>query len=275
MIAEDLRARGEHMDCIALDMDGTILNDRYEISPRVAVALRRCMALGKKVVISTGRVYSSVLRNTQSLGRVDGYVCSNGADVYSGDGTPISQLHMDEDLSRRIVEISRRFSSHFHAFIGDSWFYETERSYTEFYIRRSGLQGGKVDFDAYPSLGFTKCIFLDEHEKLVPVSEALGRELGDRAESMFSAPYMLEVVIKGVDKEKGLERYLRQVGGSLDRTVAFGDADNDEAMLLAVGIGVAMGNAHPGLKAKADLVAPSVDEDGVAAVLEEMFDLAG
>jgi hypothetical protein len=271
MDATDLRAQGGTIDFIALDMDGTILDATYAISPRVVQALNHCRAMGKKVIISTGRVYASVLRNTKALGRVDGYVCSNGADVYDGEGNAICHLHMDEGLSRRLVAISRRFPSHFHAFMGDSWFYESERSYTDFYIKRSGLQGGKVDFDSYPALAFTKCIFLDEPEKLKPIANAMEKELKDEAEFMFSAPFMLEVVIKGVDKETGLERYLRSVGGSLERTIAFGDADNDEAMIKAARIGVAMGNANQDLKAKADFVAPTVDDDGVAVVLESMF----
>ncbi|TXT49548.1 MAG: cof family hydrolase [Spirochaetes bacterium] len=271
MNATELRAQGSNIDFIALDMDGTILDSTYTISPRVVETIQRCRQMGKKVIISTGRVYSSVLRNTKALGRVDGYVCSNGADVYDGEGNPICRLHMGEALSRRLVAISRRFPSHFHAFIGDSWFYEAERSYTDFYIKRSGLQGGKVDFESYPSLEFTKCIFLDDPEKLAPIAAAMEQELKEEAEYMFSAPFMLEVVIKGVDKETGLERYLAMVGGSLERTLAFGDADNDEAMIKAAGIGVAMGNADEDLKAKADFVAPSVDDDGVAAVLGSMF----
>ena len=55
--------------------------------------------------------------------------------------------------------------------------------------------------------------------------------------------------------------------------IAFGDAENDEDMLLAAGVGVAMGNASDEVKAKADAVAPSVDDDGVAVFLREFFGL--
>jgi len=55
--------------------------------------------------------------------------------------------------------------------------------------------------------------------------------------------------------------------------IAFGDAENDEEMLLASGMGGAMGNASEELKAKAAAIAPSVDEDGVAVFLEQLFRL--
>ncbi len=64
-----------------------------------------------------------------------------------------------------------------------------------------------------------------------------------------------------------------QFGGNLNQVIAFGDAENDEEMLLASGMGGAMGNASEELKAKAAAIAPSVDEDGVAVFLEQLFRL--
>ena len=258
---------------IALDMDGTILDREYRLSPLVAHTLKECRSIGKAVIISTGRVYSSVINHTAVLGPIDGYVCSNGADVYDGAGTVLYQAHMNEALSRKVIDIARRFDSHFHVFIGDSWYYETERSYTPFYIGRSGYKGNMVNFDAMGALKLTKCIFLDDHEKLEAIEKALSKELADEAQVLYSADFMLEVVVKGVDKSSGLANCLKHLGGSLEETIAFGDADNDLAMLISSGIGVAMGNAPPEIKEKADIVAPSVNEDGVAVVLREFFGL--
>jgi len=258
---------------IALDMDGTILDRNFVLSPLVRDTLVACRKLGKKVIISTGRVYASTTRHIAALGGADGFVCSNGADVYDGSGSVIAQTHMDDGLSRRLVAISRAFDSHFHAFIGDSWFFEREKAYTALYIKRSGFEGEKVNFDNFGRLAFTKCIFLDDHEKLEPIKTLLERELDGIAQIMYSAPFMLEVVVNGVNKSSGLRTCVGYWGGSLDQVIAFGDAENDEDMLLAAGHGVAMGNAHDELKAKVDAVAPSVDEDGVAVYLKEFFDL--
>jgi Cof subfamily protein (haloacid dehalogenase superfamily) len=258
---------------IALDMDGTILDKEYRISPEVARVLGLCRKLGKKVVISTGRVYSSAAKHVEAMGGADGFVCSNGADVYSGGSIPIFEKHMDETLSRKLVDISRRYNTHFHAFIGDDWYYEQEKSYTDFYTRRSGLSGHRANFDGFATLGFTKCMFLDDHDRLEAIARDLRRELGDRLQIMYSSPFMLEVVVEGVNKATGLSVCVGHWGGSLDQTIAFGDAGNDEEMLLASGVGVAMGNAEDALKAKADFVAPSVDESGVAVFLEDFFRL--
>ncbi|HEY9053696.1 MAG TPA: HAD family hydrolase [Rectinemataceae bacterium] len=261
----------ENIRFIALDMDGTILDDEYRISEAVSRTLGSCKALGKKIIISTGRVRSSAAKHVEGKIQVDGFVCSNGADVYLGGFEPILEKHMDESLSRGLVQLSRRHESHFHAFIGDTWYYETERPYTAFYARRTGLEGIKLDFDSLRVLAFTKVLFIDDHERLLPIESELRSSYGGRVQIMYSSPKMLEVVVQGVSKASGLEACVRALGGSLSETMAFGDAENDEDMILAVGIGVAMGNASPDLKAKADFVAPGVDEDGVAVFLKDYF----
>lgn len=258
---------------IALDMDGTILDASYRIDERVVKALAAARARGRKVIISTGRVYSSVLKNSESLGRMDGYVCSNGADVRLGNGESVLNLAMEPELGSELIKLSRRHDSHFHGFVGETWYFERELPYTEYYRRRSGLEGEQVAFDISAPPRFAKCLFLDEHEMLEPIRIDLERTLGDRVQVMYSSPNMLEVVTKGVSKSFGLAACVQRLGGTLGRTIAFGDADNDEDMLLAAGIGVAMGNAHDELKSKADRVAKSVDEAGVAYFLNDFFGL--
>ena len=257
---------------IAIDMDGTILDRNYALSPAVRDCLAACRKAGRKVIISTGRVLASARKHTSALGGVDGFVCSNGADVYDGEGVIIRQTHMEDSLSRRLVGISRSFDSHFHAFIGDDWYYEREKSYTSFYMRRSGLEGNHVDFDNYGKLAFTKGIFLDDHEKLERIRSVLEREISGEAQFMYSAPFMLEVVVNGVNKSSGLKSCVDHWGGSLEETIAFGDAGNDEDMLLAAGMGVAMGNALPEVKAAADRIAPSHDENGLVKVVEWLLE---
>jgi Cof subfamily protein (haloacid dehalogenase superfamily) len=256
-----------------MDMDGTILDKNYRLSPAVKETLDLAKSEGKKIIIATGRVYSSAAKHSPGLGGVDGFVCSNGADIYDGGGRLIAETHMDRSLSRRLVEISRAWSCHFHAFVGDDWYFERETPYTEFYVRRSGLDGKRVNFDDHTALEFTKCMFLDDHERLEPIRIELERLFGSEVQIMYSAPFMLEVVVNGVNKASGLETCVKQLGGNLSETIAFGDAENDEDMLLAAGVGVAMGNAPEQLKAKLRYTAPSVDDDGVAVFLKEFFGL--
>ncbi len=260
---------------IALDLDGTILDADYLLSPRVRDTLNTCRKIGKKLIISTGRVLTSAKSQVSALEGVDGFVCSNGADIYQGSGKSIAHFHMDKTLSREIYLLARGFDSHYHAYLGDAWCYERRNAYTDYYVKRAGKEGLKLDFDSYGTLEFTKFMFIDDHEKLELIRKRLVERFGESIQIVYSAPFMLEIVITGVSKAAGLKLCVEYLGASLDQVIAFGDAENDEDMLLAAGMGVAMGNASEDLKAKATAVAPSVDDDGVAVFLKQLFSLEG
>lgn len=248
-------------------MDGTILDKDYTISPAVIDALQRQKLSGRKILLATGRVRASALKHAHKFGGADGYICSNGADVYGADGRRIAQRHIEEPVSRLLVELARQTTSHFHAFIEDDWYYEEEKPYTEFYHRRSGLEGRPTNFDYFSALTFTKFMFLDDHEKLEPIKTKIELDFPSSLQAMYSAPFMLEVVARGVDKAAGLKAFLDFAGASLSEVCAFGDAENDLDMLKAAGIGVAMGNAPEPVKQAVRYHALSVDDDGVAVFL--------
>ncbi|MBI4390754.1 MAG: HAD-IIB family hydrolase, partial [candidate division NC10 bacterium] len=86
-----------------------------------------------------------------------------------------------------------------------------------------------------------------------------------------SEPTYLEVLPPGVNKGAALAELARQLGIPLDQVVAFGDNLNDLEMVEAAGFGVAVGNAHPDVKARADLVAGTNNEGGMAAVIREVI----
>jgi hydroxymethylpyrimidine pyrophosphatase-like HAD family hydrolase len=87
-----------------------------------------------------------------------------------------------------------------------------------------------------------------------------------------SLPYFLELASPDVTKAAGLEFLSRHLGLSRERTVAFGDGENDVELVEWAGYGIAVANAHDRVKAVADFVCPPVDEEGVAQVLEAYLD---
>jgi hydroxymethylpyrimidine pyrophosphatase-like HAD family hydrolase len=87
-----------------------------------------------------------------------------------------------------------------------------------------------------------------------------------------SLPYFLEFASPHVTKASGLEFVAEHLGFSREATVAFGDGENDLELVDWAGFGVAVDNAHELVKEHADLVCPSVDEEGVAQVLEAYLD---
>jgi hypothetical protein len=256
---------------LAVDLDGTILTADFRLSERSAAALRAARAGGLKLVIATGRSREAALPWLRLLGGADGLVCYNGAAVYEcgPDGLPeeepVSLELLPEGAARAAVASSRRLSLHFHGFRGKDWLYERRYPETAAYERRSGLRGIQVDFDAIEPLAFIKAMFLGPDGAL---DRAAAEARAAGADTFGSGHGLLELVAPGVDKARALGAWLGRRGLGMESALAFGDAENDAAMLLGAGIGVAMGDAPEVLRRRVGRETATVDRDGVALWLE-------
>jgi Cof subfamily protein (haloacid dehalogenase superfamily) len=118
----------------------------------------------------------------------------------------------------------------------------------------------------------TKLVAIDEPTVLDGLEARMKARFDGRLYISKSLPYFLEFASPSVTKGSGLAFLAEHVGFSAERTVAFGDGENDVELLEWAGYAVAVENAHERVKAVADLVCPSVDEEGVAQVLEAFLD---
>ena len=118
----------------------------------------------------------------------------------------------------------------------------------------------------------TKLVVVGFDGALDPLEERLHAELGGRLHVVRSIEFFLEVSDTGVTKAAGLDVAASEAGFTAARTVGFGDNQNDVELLEWAAYGVAVANAHPRLLALADLVCPSVEEEGVAQVIEAFLD---
>jgi hydroxymethylpyrimidine pyrophosphatase-like HAD family hydrolase len=103
------------------------------------------------------------------------------------------------------------------------------------------------------------------------LAEAARALVGDMVGVVVAGPGIVEMLPLGLTKATGLSLAARRLGVPASRTIAFGDMPNDVPMLAWAGHGVAMANAHPALKAVADEVTASNEEDGIALVLDRLF----
>jgi Cof subfamily protein (haloacid dehalogenase superfamily) len=118
----------------------------------------------------------------------------------------------------------------------------------------------------------TKLVVIDEPEVLNGLKQRMIERFGGRLYISTSLPYFLEFAAPEVTKAAGLEFVAEHVGFARERTVAFGDGENDIELVEWAGYGVAVGNAQDDVKQVADFVCPSVDVEGVAFVLEAYLD---
>ena len=264
-----------------LDLDGTLLNDRKELTDGNRAALERAIAAGHHAVIASGRPLKSVLAQAARFG-LDGPGCYaiayNGAVIY--DFTKREQIFRKtlapEDLYA-VFDEARRRGVYIHTYDHEDVVIEprcdpeTARRYCarlNFDFRV--IQDVRRDLTEMP----VKAMSIDfgGQEKTDAFRCWICAEMRGRLDSYFSERYFLEIMSAGMNKGRGITSLCEILQIPLERSIAAGDEANDIDMLRAAGIGVAMANAIPDAKAVADYVTQrDNNHDGVAEIIEKFM----
>ncbi|MGX6592294.1 HAD family hydrolase [Cetobacterium ceti] len=251
---------------VALDLDGTLLNSKKEVTEKTMKVLKQLKNNGILIIISTGRPYSSIKNLLKELGIEGMVICYNGAKVvnFENDST-IFEIPLEEEYVKRLIEISREEKVHLNLYQDDIWYVEDdENAESQKYKLLTKLIPQKKDFESFDSYEMTKTLYVGENKKLKEIEKILKEEFGNEVYLAFSQKFLLEILNKKVNKGSALLYVLEQYGISKDECMAFGDAINDIEMLTCVKYGIAMGNAMDEVKKIARDITKSNDEDGVA-----------
>ncbi|GAA2134045.1 HAD family hydrolase [Kitasatospora kazusensis] len=261
---------------IATDLDGTLLGGNGTLSARTAAALAAAEAAGIQVVFVTGRPPRWMQQLSAHIGGHGVAICSNGGAVVDvRRGELLETFPLGGDAVRELVGTLRT------ALPGIAFAFECPSGWARepgYELRMWGddkehavapaeelLTGGRVD-------GLFKV--LAKHPTLSPdtfLTEAR-QAAGHLAEITRSAPIpMVEISAAGVTKASTLETWCREQGIDRTEVVAFGDMPNDLEMLAWAGTSYAVANAHPDVLAAVTRHTLSNEDDGVAAVLEELL----
>lgn len=283
--------RGMNM-LIALDMDGTLLNGEGSISERNRAAIAAAQAQGHIVVVITGRARKDALAPLREAGLVCPIASLNGAIVTLADGTVINEAPLERAAVRPTLEwVRKQPDLYCETYTGDA-VYVGLHNRAQWEALASGMADAAPDVKWLVNKQFqqARVTYVDDigtvwdDPKLTLYKLlifALDRERLRDAASRFAAlpgvtvtsshPHNIEMNSERATKGEALKRLAAHYGIDLRDTVAFGDSHNDLSMFEVAGYRVAMDNAEPALKAKADIVTRSHEEDGVAAGLERVL----
>ena len=236
----------------ALDLDGTIIGPDEKISPAVQEAVVR-LAARIPVFIATGREPADVLRYSKELGLTTPQLCDGGANILDPvRGVSVWNAPLGPANAEAVVTRLREMGSAFVA---------------------THASGTASTFDDVPNWDLIRVSALDLDET---TAYALAESFrGHKTMHVILAvlPYnglwAVDFTLAGVDKATGVSRVGNTLGVDPANMVAAGDSYNDLPMLQACGLGIAMGNAPEEVKAIADFVAPTVEEDGLAVAINE------
>ena len=246
-----------------LDLDGTLLNDRKEVTPEDRTALQTALDRGHKIVIASGRPPKSVAIQAARL-ELDGpgcyWIACNGAVVYDcGERKELVRRDLAlEDLCTLFDEARRR-GLYIQTYDDDGVLVEqgADTSVTERYCAGTLMQYRVIsDVRRDVAKAPEKALMIDfaGRDKTEPMRAWIADALRGRVDSYFSSAYYLEAVAAGVDKGNAVAEVCGLLGLPIENAVAAGDEANDITMLRAAGQGFAMANAQEAVKAAADNV---------------------
>ena len=259
---------------IALDLDGTLTNHEKVVTPKTRKALLKAAAKGAVIILASGRPTYGIepVAECLELQKRGGYILSyNGGNIVNAKtGEKLFSQFLPDEV---IPELYAYAKEHGHALLGyagneiitempDDQYVKEESRINKMNIRK--VENLFEALEPHP----TKLLMTGDPTLMLKAEEELVEKLGDRMDIFRSAPFFLELVPKGIDKAKSLSRLLTKINLTPADMIAFGDGYNDLSMLKLAGMGVAMENAAPEVRAEADYVTLSNEEDGVAAALE-------
>lgn len=263
------------IQCIALDLDRTTLNEHARLSEGNRKALEHAISKGVHIVIASGRGFASLPQDVISIPGIEYAITSNGASVYHiPSGKRLMSYTLDPESVQKILDLTAGMHIAYEAFIDGVAYAQAD------YVENPGLYGAAnatqyIQSTRIPISDFRS--FLLEHRTelesidLVVSSEAQMAELWPFLQSGIPDLYitssvhqLLELSHRDAGKHSGVRFVADLLGISPSEIAAFGDGDNDADMLSFVGCGIAVENASPSCLAAADFVTAHHREDGVA-----------
>ena len=259
---------------MACDLDRTLIGEDTILRPRTRAAIAATRAAGIHVVLVTGRMFQSVRRYALEAGIDDPVVCYQGAVVADPvSGRWLRDVPIPLELARETIGALNREGFGLNCYVEDT-LYVAEvtpeaKQYADFQDLELHPVGDLLEWLDQPP---TKLVVIDDPAVLEGLKQRMVERFDDRLYISTSLPYFLEFASPDVTKATGLEFLAEHLGFARERTVAFGDGENDLELVDWAGYGVAVENAHELVKEVADFVCPPVDEEGVAQVLEAYLD---
>lgn len=268
---------------IVMDIDGTLLNSKKQISDLTREALIAAQNKGVQLILASGRPtaamthYAEILEMNQNHGLLVSYNGSRVVDSETGE-TLYNQPISVKD-GKAVLEHLKQFDvivmieKNDYMMVNDVFHNQISYLGKEMNIIEYEARGGQyklceiIDLSDFLDYEINKILIAGDPDYLQANYKEIMRPFDGKLNCMFTAPFYFEFTADGIDKAKALDAVFGPLGIDRDDVIAFGDGHNDMTMLQYCGTGIAMGNAVEDLKAIADEIGLSNDEDGIAKML--------
>ena len=271
---------------IALDLDGTLLNSDKALTARTRAALESAAERGVRIVPATGRFYRGMPEAVRALPFVRYAITMNGAQVLDAEtGETIYSADIPTEEALAFYEHLDTLPVIYDCYI-DGWGYMTAsmQERAEDYVGGDlhllnmirELRSPVPELKAYIAEGRCRPQKMQLFTPDAAFRDALLPRLTERCPQFAVSTSLrcnIEVNSRAADKGRALLALAERLGVRREQTAAFGDGLNDLSMIRAAGVGVAMANGHPEVRAAADMLTDDCDADGVAKGIERLLDM--
>lgn len=263
---------------LALDMDGTTLNSKGEITPKTADAINRFTENGVIPVLATGRMSNAIKDHLNKIKKSGLVVSHNGALIEDlGSNEIILKKTIPETIFFQVYNYCKTQNLVFHINEPRAVYSEEKNDLSEKYKSELGIDISYVQRLLSHVTEPISILILGEKERLEILRKDFKTLFGDDVDYVFIPWYedkwMYQILPKNTSKGDGVT-YVANVLGINSETeiISFGDSYNDLEMIETTFLGIAMGNAYEDLKDRSVYITKSNDQDGVAYVLEQLIE---
>lgn len=258
---------------LAVDLDGTLLDENHQLTQRVRTALYQVAESGVQIVIATGRMFQSAVKIVDEIGMDLPMVTYNGALIRSGLSGRIYDHHkLDAVSARMFVALLRGQGLEPLVYIEDELYVEAQTERTRAYAEITKVRLNYVgNLEAYITEEPTMLLFMGDVLTIDNLLPKMQQTYGQEYYITRSFPTFIEIMKVGVSKAAALESLAAELEISREEIIAIGDNYNDIEMITYAGLGVAVGNAAESLKCVADYTAQARNGEAVIEVIERFI----
>lgn len=255
---------------VVSDVDGTLVRKDKSLSPQTIAAVHRLRAADIPFTLISARPVSGVMPLVAPLGIDIPLAAFNGGILFRPDGSEIVAHPIDRVVVEGVFALAEGLAVDRWVFAGGRWYASTDQGVHVEHERVASNQAPVVrsDFTDFYDTADKLTFVSDDRALLKGLAERAVAAFGDRATIGQSQTYYLDVTDTTANKGDGVAALAKMLGVDMADVAVFGDMDNDVAMFDRAGFSVAMGQAPDSVKAKADEVSSSNEEDGVAHAID-------
>ena len=262
---------------IAMDLDGTLTNDQKVITEKTKAVLMAAQRQGIRLALASARPSPGLYKERDALRmqEFEGILMSynGGRIVDAATGKVLFETAMDMEQTRWVLRqlealpVTPILDDGVQFYVTDKTAYKVD-----YECRNNNMTCTEVenlaDFLCFAPI---KILMSVQPEELPDIQRKIAAWLPENLTVVQTAAFYLEIIPSVINKGQGIRDICGVLGLDTAQVITFGDAQNDIPMLQVAGMGVAMGNAQEAVKAAADLVTLSNNEDGIAAALEKLL----